>query len=330
MADITSSIIQKVKNELQIQDDLTSTELYDLLHKYRSTQHPDKFTDKERKEAAEEKFKELNTLLYELSKHIELEKQQKNPSEIIPLKKDYEIVKAKQLIIDYEKNIKDLKLTIWGKGQKIKRLRRELQELQDKKLEEKTQELIKLYKPSKESLISQGIIFLITLIMAILTRIDEIATVIQKYSPFSPSYLNYLIFSILAFIPIRYAIQYIYEKQIDKNANRIKTSVFLNKFLNYLTQNGIKDYFTEMNVYEFLQSELNSKNKLSKFIRKHIYNIYSETTIDSLKDIFIYNLLNKQLISISTAEQFDRKFKIIKNTSSYDIDFDIDFDEDED
>lgn len=49
MADITSSIIQKVKNELQIQDNLSSTELYDLLHKYRSTQHPDKFTDKERK-----------------------------------------------------------------------------------------------------------------------------------------------------------------------------------------------------------------------------------------------------------------------------------------
>ena len=41
MTELTTSIIQKVKDELQTNEELSATELYDLLHKYRSSQHPD-------------------------------------------------------------------------------------------------------------------------------------------------------------------------------------------------------------------------------------------------------------------------------------------------
>lgn len=47
MPDITPSIIQKVKDELNIQEELPPTELYDLLHRYRNSQHPDRFTDRD-------------------------------------------------------------------------------------------------------------------------------------------------------------------------------------------------------------------------------------------------------------------------------------------
>jgi len=57
--EITNSIIQEVKDELGISYDIPSTRLYDLLHKYRPTQHPDKFTDENLKEVAEEKFKKI-------------------------------------------------------------------------------------------------------------------------------------------------------------------------------------------------------------------------------------------------------------------------------
>ncbi len=45
MSDITASIIQKVKDELDIQEELAPAELYDLLHRYRNSQHPYRFTD---------------------------------------------------------------------------------------------------------------------------------------------------------------------------------------------------------------------------------------------------------------------------------------------
>jgi hypothetical protein len=122
MTELTTSIIQKVKDELQITEDLASTELYDLLHKYRSSQHPDKYLDDNRKKEAEEKFKNLNTLLLELSNLIEQEKQLKKPSEIIPYQKDYEIVKNKQQIINYESIIENLELTKRFNENEIKKL----------------------------------------------------------------------------------------------------------------------------------------------------------------------------------------------------------------
>ena len=112
MTQLSISIIQKVRDELNVSSDLESTELYDLLHKYRNSQHPDKFTNEERKKEAEEKFKYLNTLLLELSNLIEQEKQQRKPSEIIPFQKDYEIVKTKQQNIIHEEEIEELKQTI--------------------------------------------------------------------------------------------------------------------------------------------------------------------------------------------------------------------------
>ena len=328
MTGIETSIIQKVKDELQTSDELSATELYDLLHKYRSAQHPDKFIDDERKKEAEEKFKRLNALLLELSKFIEQEKLQKKPSEIIPFQKDYEIVKSKQQLVNYEEIISNLELTNRINENVIKTLKKQILNLQSDKADEKAADLINHYKPSKRSLLSQGITFLLTLTIGVLTKVEEVAAILTKYFPFDPVYLNYIIFSVLVFIPLRFLKSYIEEGQIENTAKRIRTPLFINKFLNYLTEKDIKDTFTEMNVYEFLSLELAPRSFMTKFFRANIFNLYSEPTIDGLKDIFIYNLLHKQLISISSAEHLDRKFKISKthhySSANFDLD-DLDF-----
>lgn len=324
MTELATSIIQKVKGELQIADDLSATELYDLLHKYRSSQHPDQFIDVKRKKEAEEKFKQLNILLLELANFIEQEKQQKKPSEIIPFQKDYEIVKSKQQLINHEETIKGLLSTKEVNEREIKTLKKQILKLQGNKADEKTTDLIKHYKPSKRSLLSQGITFLLTLTIGVLTKVEKAADILTKYFPFDPAYLNYIIFGILVFIPLRFLKSYLEEGQIENTAKRIRIPLFINKFLNYLTEKDIKDTFTEMNVYEFLILELAPRNFITKLLQTNIFNLYSETTIDSLKDIFIYNLLNKQLISISSAEQLDRKFKIAKTYPYSSPYFDID------
>jgi hypothetical protein len=320
-----TSVIQKVKDELSITEDLSSTELYDLLHKYRSSQHPDKFVDDDRKKEAEEKFKKLNNYLLDLSNIIEQEKLQKKPSEIIPFQKDYEIVITKQQNINYEKEIESLKFEKRMDATTIKELKKQILNLQGNKVEEKTEDLIKLYKPSKKSLFSQGITFVLTLTIGVLTKVDEVQAILIKYFPFDPRILNYIIFAILIYIPFHFLKTLYKESQIEYAAKRIKTPIFINGFLSYLTEKKIKDSFSETNVYEYLLLELKPRNLYSRLWNRYVIKVYNETSIDSLKDIFIYNLLNKQLITISSAEQLDRKFKICK-TTHFTSDFDdLDF-----
>lgn len=322
MTEISLSIIQKVKDELNVNDDLTSTELYDLLHKHRSSQHPDKYFDDETKKDAEERFKNLNLLLLELSKLIEKEKQQKKPSEIVLFEKDYEIIKTKQIIINYEEEILILKRENSMHKRNIKSLNSQLLKLQGDKAEEKAKDLIQNYIPSKKSLISQGILFILTLIIAIISKIEDIADIMKKYFPFDQLYFNLLIFAILTIIPIRFILLSYEEKKIENMAKRIRTPLLINRFVQYLTHKEIKVSFTEMNVFDFLSVELAPNSFHRRIWYTKIFNLYSETTIDSLKVIFIYNLLNKQLITISGAEQLDRKFKM--SNSNYPPHYDLD------
>lgn len=312
MTEISKSIIQKVKDELDVKEDLTSSELYDLLHKYRRTQHPDKYTDEKIKKVAEEKFKHLNTLLQELANHIELEKQQKKPSEIVPYVKDYEIVKTKQRNIWLEEEIERLELTISVNEIHLKELLKELKELLSEKVDEKTEQLIQHYKPTKRNLYSLGITFFLTFLTGVLTKIEEIAQFIFKYSPLNETILNYIIFAILLFVPIFYLKMVYEQKKIKKASELIKTPLLINEFLNFLQDKNIDKEFNEMNVYHFLYEKFIYKSKLLKFINSRIFHLYTETTIDGLKDIFIFNLLNKQLIKISQANNLDRNFQIIK------------------
>jgi hypothetical protein len=323
MKEITASIIQKAKDQLNTTEDLPATELYDLLHKYRSSNHPDKFTDKDLKEKAEEKFKDLNVLLKELQSFVEKESLEKKPSELVVYQKDFELIKLKQELIALEETNKSLTINITSKEYEIEKLTKALNKVRNVELEEKTSDLITLYKPNSKSLFSLGVTVVLTLVAGVLTKIEEVANLINKYSPFEPTTFKYIVFAVLLFFILRYCKKSIEGSQIEYAAKRIKTPLMINKFVNYLDNKGIGDSFTEMNVYDFLSQEFIPKNYFSKLFFSKIFHLYSETTIDSMKDIFIYNLINRKLVTISSADRLDRKFRIAK--SSYYMDYDLPF-----
>lgn len=317
MNELITSIVQKVKDALKIQDDLSSTELYDRLHKYWITQHPDKFIDAGSKKDAEEKFKDLNILLKEFAKYIEEEQQQRNPSEVVLYQKDYESVRFKQQLINLEEQIRQLLESNTEKDREIESFKRQILALQGDKVDEKTSKLINDYKPSTKNLVSQGVALLCTVIIGILTKIEQVAVILAKYFPFNPIYLNYIVFGVIVFIPLRFFKMYIEEYKIGNTAKRIQTPLFINRFLQYLTQKEVNGSFTELNVYEFLNLELVAPKGIKRILQVNIFNLYTETTIASLKDIFIFNLLNKERITVSDAEDLDRKFKIVKKSSYF-------------
>ncbi|OLY92313.1 hypothetical protein SAMN05444008_11579 [Cnuella takakiae] len=325
MTDIIQSIIQKVKDELRLEGEFSSTELYNQLFEYRTNLHPDKFLYDDQKQEAEEKFKKVNALLSELERFIKEEKLAKKPGEIIPYKDSYEIVTIKQTNVQIEEKIKSLESTITAKDYELKELKKEIRLLRNEKADEKTQELVKHYKPTKKSLFSLGLTFLVTLLFGILSKIDEIAVLISKYSPLKEKFLNTIIFVILIAIPLIYAKKSYEEKIIERAANRVKTPLFINGFVEYLEEYKLGNNFSELNVYNFLVKQLVPRNFFSKYYYTKVLPVFTEATIDSLKDIFIYNLLIKKLIYISNPNMLDRTFRIWNSPHYFPGQFDDEF-----
>ena len=135
--------------------------------------------------------------------------------------------------------------------------------------------------------------------------------------------LNTIIFSVFILVIILYLRKWGEEKYIQKVSKKICTPIIIQKFHHYLSEKDskdkFKDKFNEYDISVFLSKELIPKNRLCKFLTTRILNIYDDITVDSLKDIFVYNLLNKQLIGISGADGLDRNFATKK--SYYDFDF---------
>ena len=153
-----------------------------------------------------------------------------------------------------------------------------------------------------------------------MSRIEEIATLISKYSPLDKTTFNYIVFTILVLIPIKYIKMLYEESRIQKLAKKIKTPLFIHKFSEFIKEINDTDKFVEMDVSNFLYAQFFPKNTVSKFFFTRIFNLYNEITIDNMKDIFIYNLFNKQLIEISAAENLSRNFSIIKGFRYSDLD----------
>lgn len=320
MKDLEINSIEKAKNLLGIHEDLPLDVLYDQLYDYRNSQHPDKFSDETAQNKAEENFKEAGEILESIKKKIELQLVERKPSEVIQLQSKIDSIQIKQHNVEYQNEIKNLKTSVFLKNHEIKDLKRELNVLRNTKLEEKKDELINLYKPSKKGLFSSGIIFILTLLGTIITKIEDIALIINKYSPIPESVFNIILFSILAFIPLRLIFLFFRKKVFEHIAQLIISPPFINLFLDQLVSSGKKEEFTELDVFNFLSRLRFPKKSFLRWLYNNIFNLKSTKTLNEIKDIFIYNLLSKQLIEISSADNLDRKFKIIKSRYYFSLD----------
>ena len=212
----------------------------------------------------------------------------------------------------------------------MKSLKNEIKNLRDERIKESTKELIELYKPKQKSIFTPGLVAVGSLITLVITKIEEIADVIFKYSPISEPLFNGVVFAILIGAIVIMIFNYQRERILEGYANTVKTSKTVKGFYDYITDHDDKKKitkFTETQVFEFIEYKIIWYSPIRRILFKSILRILDENTIDKLKDIFIYNLLSKQLIEISTAEYMDRTFTLSSTYSNLDPeDFDdLDF-----
>lgn len=309
MSEINKDLKTKIKELLQITDDKPSWELYEMLYEFRTSMHPDKYLDELVKKTVEEKFKEANQLLQELSTHIEQEKIS-NPSGLVPYKADLHLVKSRQETLNLEAKNEHLKSELFIERFTNENLKKEVAQMKSSIIDSKTEELIKHYEPSKDTFLRYTITFVLTAVIGVLTQVEKITQLLSKYSPLKPDTLKIFLFVILVLVPVKYLADLYVVKKVEFLAKKVKTPAFANKFMAYLENNNSEDTFSEYMVYDFLTKTIIPKFYVKKVIFQNILPLYVDPTIDSLKDIFIYNLLKKQFITITSARNLDRTFKI--------------------
>lgn len=305
----------KAKELLGISSSIEINNLYNQLYNYRLTQHPDRFTDEDARKIAEENFKEAGVLLDALKASIEKQIAKKKPSDIIPIQKDLDTINVKQENRGYQDKIRDLELRLDIATGEVTNLKKELHSLQRGKVRERTEDLVKHYKPTTQKLLTLGITFLFSLIISILSKVEEIALFIAKYSPIDQRIINATIFGLLLFVPSSVIWLYLKQNILNRYAKLIVSPPYVKDFLFHLDTEKDKEPkdFTENDVFEYLEYKLGPFNRFLRFITRRVLGIHSVIATDSLKDIFIYNLLSKRLIEISNANMLERRFSIVKS-----------------
>jgi hypothetical protein len=310
--DLKNDIVSEVKEFLELEEDLSPSELFKRLREYRNELHPDNFVDDSTKIEAEYKFKDAQNLLDKLFKYLEKEKLNTSSSSIqvykpiydhVELQHKYDLLKVK--ISEYEElNAKLL--------QENNDLRADLNRKTNEELKNDIKELEANYKPTRKNIISVGISFILTSLVMVLTKVEEVSILIKKYSPINETYINTIIFILFVMIVIDSIKKYVEHKIIERRIEEINSSAIISKFIEYLKGEemlpswGTKK-FREIHVHNFLSLHFYSN---LKWLSKIGFTVYQIQTIDKLKNIFIGNLLNKRLIEISHANLLDRNFII--------------------
>ena len=316
---IDKSIIQRTKDALQIVDELSSIELLKIIKDYRKKFHPDRFTDKNAREKADEKFKYFGGLIDELKQYIENEKLQRGAKELALFEPLYNNVYLQNKLDEAKEKIEDLNGKIDALNRENKELSISLEKKRNKALEEENDLLKQLYKPSNQKLASLGILFLLSSSFAVMSKIEEVSSLIKKYSPFPEMLLNNIIFGLFIFMLLLVVKQYFENRIISLKVSEVCSPKFSNEFWAYL--NAIKEWeedktkdFTEEDVFYFIHSK---NSKFKKILATLGFRLCQVETSDRLKNFVINTLLNKKLIEISFAKGLDRTFTIKEGRKKY-------------
>ena len=232
MSNIQTSIIEKVKTELNITENVDAFGLYDILFKSRNIAHPD-LVGAELKSEATEKFKRLNELLQELKVHLDGLKLTKSPQELVLFQNNYESLIDKSQILELEKKNKHLKLELSVKENEVDRLKRIITKSQEDKSEELNTQLKNLYEPKNSSFLVLGISAFLLLFINIVSQITDLKESITDLIPFNIVYLNYFLFGLLVFIGLKLYFKNWQLKKIRNIAEILKSSKTISEFFDY-------------------------------------------------------------------------------------------------
>ena len=132
---IQVSILEKIKSELNITEEINEFGLYEILYKTRNLSHPD-LVEEELKVKTTEKFKRLTELLTEMKIYLDNLKLKTSSQDLIIYEKNFDSIIDKNLILTLQESNKGLQSTLLQKKKEISRLKKVITKSQENKSEE--------------------------------------------------------------------------------------------------------------------------------------------------------------------------------------------------
>lgn len=308
------NIIDQVKEILGLNGDYSYIYLLETLSKKRAECHPDKFHQIEQKQAKEEEFKYLNSLLIQLKKYLE----QNNNN--LPVVSGYEekenyslqLIKAIGNISDLNDKICSLERDTEWKDYEIKKLTAKINDLEDKKYEEESanikSSLQEIYKSSIQSKIAPGISFLVLIITQMKSVKDILVDIFGNQSFITIIVLCIFIVSLLNIIHkslLKYRISYLQNKLTNVcNLNDLP--------LHYINSNKL--CFTENDIVEYIKKKMTQLDKI-------IFLGNDEIVYRQLANFVILHLNQKQVIKSVRIEKLIHIFEINHSSINNDTPF---------
>lgn len=280
----------------------TDDELCQMLKKKRVKYHSDKMTDTDLKADFDKKFIELDTLYKAFTK----EKVKENQStEIVLQTKELDYFETKQENIELEETIENLKNENLKNEKIISDLKNSIKIVSRESILKERESLINTIKPRKRDYFKTlGVIASLTIGLNILTKFQSISTVLRESFRVNANYILIILFSIICIL-------YIY--------NLIREYLIKNKSLSICTANFVREFgkarysnFSESDVFNYISDKLKSKKGFVNWIYRKIFNIYNDSTLEVLKQIFILELLNKKSIRLGEIYELEQKYIIVR------------------
>lgn len=314
---------EKLKKEifelLDIRDEsnFTDLELFKLLDKKRKSIHPERTTDEDVKKEYEEKFKNIQSLYKKFGEYVKAKPDevglqlQNNEIQFDYVNTKLENDELKEKIQSLEREVDSLKYQIKSNLDTIKRLN-------DTKVKEETDKLKEIYKPKKNNLIFLSLSALFGLTIHILSKSEEVINIYTKYLPnLSPQIINIVTLSLLLIITSILLSNYFKKRIIQNWSEIVKTTDFTIRLFDFVKENiepidetkyyysSIKYRFKERVIYTFIKQTFTSNSYFTRLTRK-IIGFNELVVFENFKKIVIYELLNKEIISIYGNSGFDK------------------------
>lgn len=300
---MNKNIIERVKEILGLNGDYSYIYLLETLSKKRAECHPDKFHQIEQKQAKEEEFKYLNSLLIQLKKYLE---QNNNKLPVVSGHEENEnyslqLIKAIGNISDLNDKICSLERDTEWKDYEIKKLTAKINDLEDKKYEEESANikfsLQEIYKSSIQSKITPGISFLALVITQMKSVKNSLVDIFGNQTFITIIILCIFIVSLLNIIYkslLKYRIFYLQNKLTNVcNLNDLP--------LHYINSNKL--CFTENDIVEYSLEKMTLLDEI-------IFWGNDEIVYRQLTNFVILHLNKKQVIKSVRIEKLIHIFEI--------------------
>ncbi len=314
MESIQESILDQVKKELNITGDLDSDQILCLLIQAWKEKHPDKYTDEQAKEKAEEEFKRLGILLDNFRLYLDRQKVNRPSADVTlyeeeqrRIDKTNEIASLYKKIFELQDNVQSLKQEAKEREKQIETLQKDNSELLNKQLDKSYNELSEIYKPQKGT----KIIGLASTCILILGNIKIIKDLIDQVLTLSDGIINWIFSILLLYAILSLAYSYFCNFRLIILCSKFSTLSFLSQKLSIHKADEYPYYYNthgfilETDIETIIIDEIqNSKVDRILFAPKQAL-IQKE-----IKNYIITDLHSKKIIDFGSASNLNRKFTV--------------------